>query len=104
MKKKYFFGWTNFKHVVKQVYLTFSNKSSELSSKRIERAAFVISALVSYHVWFSYHYKKLDYMEITVVMSALLGYAGFTLVKGIQEKYKQNGSNTDKPADKPESN
>jgi Ca2+/Na+ antiporter len=86
--KKYFFGWTNIKYVCKQIYLTFSDKKSDLSSKKIERSLFVISALYCFHVWFEYHYRKLTYIEEIAVIGTLLGYAGFTLITTQKEKRK----------------
>lgn len=101
-QKKYFFGWTNIKHVLKQVYFTFSDKTSELSSKKIERHLFVVSALYCFHVWFEYHYKHLTYIEEIAVIGTLLGYAGFNLMTTQKEKFKKNASNSNKPSSKSE--
>lgn len=85
-EKKYFFGWGNWKKFFKDIYATFSNKPSELSSKRLERFALFSSALYCFHVWFQYHYKNLDYLEVIAVIGMLLGYAGFTLYTTQKEK------------------
>ncbi len=43
MKKKYFFGWTNFKWLVNQVRNLYSDKSSYFSKKRVESSiAFLV--------------------------------------------------------------
>ena len=84
--KKYFFGWTNIKHVIRQLYFTFTDKPSELSSKRIERALFVITGITAWCVWFSWHYKILIVAEMILATGTLFTYAGYTLNKTEKEK------------------
>lgn len=89
-QKKYFFGWDNWKTVFKDIYATFSNTPSKLSSKRLERFALFASALYCFHKWFEYHYKNLTYLEVIAVIGMLLGYAGFTLYTTQKEKKSIN--------------
>lgn len=88
--KKYFFGWTNFKYVTKQLYLTFTDKPSDLSAKRIERALFVITGLTAWCVWFSWHYKILVVSEMILATGILFTYAGYTLQQTQKEKATLN--------------
>lgn len=97
-QKKYFFGWSNIKYLLIQIYFTFSNRPSELSRKRIESCMLFISALSCTLVWFIYHFKTLDYLEMLAVTGALFVYAGYTMRVMQKEKIKANGSNTDQPA------
>ena len=105
-QKKYFFGWTNIKHVLKQLYLTFSDKKSELSSKKIERSLFVLSALYCFHKWFDYHFKELDYVESIALIGTILTYAGYNLIVTQKEKRKRfnNDNNPDRSDNQQESN
>ena len=86
MKGKYFFGWTNFKHVAKQLYFTFTNQPSELSSKRIERAIFVLSGVTAWWIWFAWNYKVLVVAEMILATGTLFAYAGYTLKQTQKEK------------------
>lgn len=86
MKGKYFFGWTNFKHVAKQLYLTFTEQRSELSSKKIERALFIITGITAWCVWFSWHYRVLVVSEMILATGTLFTYAGYTMRQSQKEK------------------
>lgn len=86
MKGKYFFGWTNFKYVAKQLYFTFTDKPSELSAKRIERALFILSGLTAWWMWFFWNYKILVVSEMILATGVLFTYAGYTLTKTEKEK------------------
>jgi hypothetical protein len=85
--KKLFFGWTNIKHVVRQIYLTFTKDKSELMSKKIERALFVITALSVVVSTTIYLIKsnKMDALEATILYSPLLVAAGYNIAMGSKE-------------------
>lgn len=90
MKKKYFFGWENIKYVITQIYYTFSNHPSELSRKRIESCLLFISALTTNLIWYAYHFRTLDYLEMIAVTGTLFVYAGYTMRTIQKEKSEKN--------------
>ena len=65
---------------------TFSNEPSFFSSKRIERVLFVLTALITFHVWFWKHVNKLTYEEVIACTVMWLGFAGYSMHKSDKEK------------------
>jgi hypothetical protein len=90
--KKYFFGWTNIKWVIKELILTFSNQPSFFSSKRIERAILFSAALTSYMIWFFYHYKLLSPTDMVIVTGPIFFYAGYSMNTTQKEKNKPSST------------
>lgn len=92
MKNKYFFGWENIKKIIKDLYQTFSNNKSFLSSKRIERFAFTAVALGIVIGSFVYLVKsdKLTATDSIILITPLLVAAGHNMIQ--TEKGKKNDS------------
>ena len=92
---KYFFGWNNIKKVIKDFYGTFSSTKSFLSSKRIERFAFVTSALIIILGTFIYLMYKSTLTATDAIMLAgvLLTAGGYTLAQ--TEKAKKDKNETE---------
>lgn len=96
-QKKYFFGWSNIKYLLTQIYFTFSNKPSELSRKRIESCLIFVSTLTASMTWFFIHIKELTYVEVIAFVTTHFAYAGYILnsVQKEKLKLKLNGNNTE---------
>lgn len=85
---KYFFGWENIKKVIKDLYDTLSSKHSFLSSKRLERFAFVstsLSIVIGTFV-FLIVAGTLTATDAIILISPLLLAAGYNLAKGEKGK------------------
>ena len=87
-EKKYFFGWENIKWVILQIGLTLSNQESFFSSKRIERVILFNTAVVSWMIWFYYHFRTITYTEMMATTGMLFIYAGYTMNMTEKEKLK----------------
>lgn len=75
--------------LLKEWILTFSEKRSLLSSKKIERFVFVFSGVVLTWFFVIYNREKLTAIDFTVVVTPLFVYAGYNMSK--TEKSKKPG-------------
>ena len=97
-KTKYFFGWENWKWLIKELVHIYTNKSSFFSKKRIESSiAFIIGQVGM--LWFLYeHIPQLTISDIvlwSVVEFAMAGY----IVNQIQKEKKTETVEEPKPED-----
>jgi hypothetical protein len=69
--KKYVYEWL----------LTFSNKPSFFSSKRLERAFLINTALILICFYVYHTRNELTAFEFMVIITPLFGYAGFNTVR-----------------------
>jgi len=83
--------------IIKELLLTFSNKKSLLSSKRIERFAIFSVMLLATAIYFGYHIFActLTSTDLILVVGTWLGYAGFNTVQ--IRKDKTNGQENNNP-------
>lgn len=85
--KKYFFGWTNIKWVIKELIAMYSNKDSYFSKKRFESSLAFLGGywIVLYHAWSCR--ATITNSEIIADATLLFVIAGYT-VKQIQSEKK----------------
>ena len=77
---------TKFKELLWELVLTLSHKKSLLSSKRLERFSLFFCSLTMCVIYFGLHIHTITVTEMLMIVAALLGYAGFTMVKTENEK------------------
>lgn len=96
MEKKYFFGWTNIKWVIRELVNIYSDKPSVFSKKRIESSVAFIAgiSLVVGHAYTDW--KTITNSEILADAVVLFGIAGYTVNK-IQAEKKENPLVPDEP-------
>jgi hypothetical protein len=82
---------------LKDLYHTFSNEKSFLSSKKIERSLFVTSILAMYWTFFILVVLKATITDFILFISPLFIAAGFNLLQS--EKNKKNEKNNPGPTD-----
>lgn len=82
------FTWNNAQQVVKDLYETLSNRASKLSSKRLERLVFTLTAVSLVVACFIYLYThdQLTATETVILITPLMIAGGYNLSKGQQEK------------------
>jgi hypothetical protein len=85
---KYFFGWTNIKYILTQVYKTLSNEKSFLSSKRLERMSFTgLSEIMILGTFIFLVYKgTLTASDTIILVSPLMIAGGYNIVMGNKDK------------------
>ena|SRR3990167_4518938 len=94
--KNLFFGWNNIREVLRDIYATFSNEKSYLSSKRIERAILFNTAMVLICVFVWHKRNDLSAAEFLMIVSPLFVYAGFnTIVAASAKKDEKVAAQTD---------
>lgn len=81
--------WELLKYLIWQIILTFSNKPSLFSSKRIERSIVFNLVLILECCFIWYNRAKLTPMEFMLLIGPLLIYAGFNTQK-IFKDIKEN--------------
>ncbi len=90
---KDFFLWpiAKIKMILNDLYETWSNKDSKLSSKRIERTLFTATSVgISVGTFiFLYTHDRLTSMDCTVIITPLLIAAGYNMSQTQKEK-KEN--------------
>jgi hypothetical protein len=94
--------WRNFLknislNTLKDLYYTFSNERSFLSSKKIERSLFVTTILAMYWTYFILVVLKASITDFILFISPLFIAAGFNLLQS--EKNKKNEKTNNPPAD-----
>ena len=84
-------------NTLKDIYHTFSNERSFLSSKKIERSLFVTSILAMYWIFFVLVVLKASITDFILFISPLFIAAGFNLLQSEKNKKneKTNPTNTD---------
>lgn len=93
-----FFGWTNFKWLCREILKTFSGEKSFFSSKRMERAGFVMMGSWSLLGYIIVHIKTLSPLDIIALVAPFFAAAGYALTKSEKEKML-----IEKSADEPKS-
>lgn len=85
---KLFFGWTNFKKVVKDIYATFSNDKSFLSSKRLTTGGANISviALTIFFVIIMTWRNKLEASGFSLVVAPLVAMGAYNVAQTMKDK------------------
>jgi hypothetical protein len=84
-------------NTLKDLYYTFSNERSFLSSKKIERSLFVTTILAMYWTYFILVVLKASITDFILFISPLFIAAGFNLLQSEKNKKneKTNPTNTD---------
>lgn len=97
-KNKYFFGWENWKWLIKELVHIYTNKSSFFSKKRIESSiAFIIGQVGM--LWFLYeHIPQLTISDIVLWSGVEFAMAGY-IVNQIQKEKKTETLEEPKPED-----
>lgn len=97
-KTKYFFGWENWKWLIKELVHIYTNKSSFFSKKRIESSiAFIIGQVGM--LWFLYeHIPQLTISDIILWSGVEFAMAGY-IVNQIQKEKKTETPEEPKPED-----
>lgn len=80
------------KELLTEWFLTFSNKKSNLSSKRIERFAVFVSMLLATitYLFMGIFKCNLAASDLVMIVGVWLGYAGFNTIQ-----IKKDGTETD---------
>lgn len=79
-----------------ELLMTFSSKKSLFSSKKIERFFAFSVAMLMIVVYFSLRVschecvERFPTMDVILLSSTVLAYAGYTMAKSIQEKKEEN--------------
>jgi hypothetical protein len=82
----------NLKELLHEWLLTFSNKQSNLSSKRLERFALFVVALgaSAFYLFKGVYNWELTSTDLIIVTATLFGYAGFATIQGKKDESNQN--------------
>ena len=80
-------------NTLKDLYNTFSNEKSFLSSKKIERSLFVTSILAMYWTFFILVVLKATITDFILFISPLFIAAGFNLLQSEKNKKQDNPPN-----------
>jgi hypothetical protein len=94
MKSWGLFIKNSFLNFINELYYTWSNEKSFLSSKKIERSIFVLTILAMYWTYFLLVVLKASIGDFILFISPLFVAAGFNLIQ--TEKEKKNKPNNDK--------
>jgi hypothetical protein len=80
------------KELVREWLLTFSDKKSWLSSKRLERFALFVVALgaSAYFLFKGIYNWEITSTDLIIVTATLFGYAGFATIQGKKNENNQN--------------
>jgi len=80
------------KELIKEWLLTFSDKKSWLSSKRLERFALFVVALgaSAYFLFKGIYNWEITSTDLIIVTATLFGYAGFATIQGKKNENNQN--------------
>jgi len=76
------------KELVREWLLTFSDKKSWLSSKRLERFALFVVALgaSAYFLFKGIYNWEITSTDLIIVTATLFGYAGFATIQGKKDE------------------
>lgn len=79
--KKYivngFFGWENFKWLIREIQATFSNKPSYFARKRIESFILFLNSIVILDAWTYKNINTISWEGIIAIFGAQMIYAGY---------------------------
>ena len=89
MKKKWFFGWTNLKWLIKELVNLYSNSSSFFSKKRIESGMAFLVGQWGMIYFLIKNIDKLSTSDITLWAGLEFAIAGY-IVSQIQKEKKLN--------------
>ena len=89
MKKKWFFGWTNLKWLIKELVNLYSNSSSFFSKKRIESGIAFLVGQWGMIYFLVKNIDKLSTSDITLWAGLEFAIAGY-IVSQIQKEKKLN--------------
>ena len=89
MKKKWFFGWTNLKWLIKELVNLYSNSSSFFSNKRIESGIAFLVGQWGMIYFLIKNIDKLSTSDITLWAGLEFAIAGY-IVSQIQKEKKLN--------------
>lgn len=89
MKKKWFFGWTNIKWLIKELVNLYSNSSSFFSKKRIESGIAFLVGQWGMVYFLIKNIDKLSTSDITLWAGLEFAIAGY-IVSQIQKEKKLN--------------
>lgn len=92
--------WQNFiknisLNTLKDIYHTFSNERSFLSSKKIERSLFVVTILLMYWIFFVLVVLKASITDFILFISPLFIAAGFNLLQSEKNKKSKQNEGTE---------
>jgi hypothetical protein len=78
----------NIKELIREWLLTFSDKKSWLSSKRLERFALFVVALgaSAYFLFKGIYNWEITSTDLIIVTATLFGYAGFATIQGKKDE------------------
>jgi hypothetical protein len=76
------------KELIKEWLLTFSNRQSAISSKRLERFALFVVALgaSAYFLFKGIYNWEITSTDLILVTATLFGYAGFATIQGKKDE------------------
>lgn len=94
MKKSYFFGWKNFKWLVKEIRNLYSGKPSYFEKKRVESSIAFLVGIGGMIFFLVRNVDKMSTSELVLWATVLFGMAGYT-VKQIQKEKKGNKDESD---------
>ena len=89
MVKKYFFGWTNIKWIIREFVAMYSNTDSYFSKKRFESSIAFLSGIGIILCNIYYHRTTITNSEVLANAVILFSIAGYTVSK-IQSEKKDN--------------
>ena len=94
---KFFFGWNNFKKIFKDIYATFSNEKSFLSSKRLTTGGANISVifLTIFFVIIMTWRDRLDASGFAIVMAPLVAMGAYNVAQTMKDKKNEPQIKTD---------
>jgi len=84
--KKYFFGWTNIKFVIREFINIYSNRDSFFSKKRIESSIAFFVAQSGLIMFLFIHLATMTTLDITGWAAIEFGIAGYTVSQIQKEK------------------
>lgn len=85
MKKKYFFGWTNIKWVIKELAAMYSGSSSYFSKKRIESGVAFIALQWAFIYYFLEHHNTMTPSDVLIILAPQLAICGY-MINSIQKE------------------
>lgn len=85
--KKYFFGWTNLKWLIKELIAVYSSKPSYFSKKRLESGLAFITAQWGMIYWLIKNVEAISASELAIWAGIEFAVAGY-MVNQIQKEKK----------------
>jgi hypothetical protein len=85
--KKYFFGWTNLKWLIKELIEVYSSKPSYFSKKRLESGLAFITAQWGMIYWLIKNVEAISASELAIWAGIEFAVAGY-MVNQIQKEKK----------------